>query len=86
YEPIWAIGTGKNATSKEITEVHFMIKKLLSAQFGKTAFNVRVLYGGSVSPENIDDIISTDNVDGVLVGGASLKAEHFSKIVIASGE
>lgn len=86
YEPIWAIGTGKNATPKEIVEVHSMIKKWLSGQFGEKGVNIRVLYGGSVSPDNINSIISSINVDGALVGSASLKADSFSKIVISSGE
>ncbi len=86
YEPVWAIGTGKNATPNEIVEVHTMIKELLSMKFRENDDNIRVLYGGSVKPENIDEIISSNNVDGALVGGASLKADSFSKIVKAAGE
>ncbi|WP_430735250.1 triose-phosphate isomerase [Halodesulfovibrio aestuarii] len=83
YEPVWAIGTGKVAGPEEIVEAHAIVRaKLLDILKGK-ANTTRVLYGGSVKPDNATQIIALDNVDGVLVGGASLKAESFSKIVTA---
>ncbi len=83
YEPVWAIGTGEVAGEKEISEAHAIIRKELRSMFGTQANNIRILYGGSVKPENADSIISIDNVDGVLVGGASLSAKSFSKIIFA---
>jgi triosephosphate isomerase len=81
YEPVWAIGTGVNATSKQIAEAHGLIKTKIMQQFGLTPY---VLYGGSVNPVNIDEILDTENVDGVLVGGASLKLETFLPLVKAA--
>lgn len=82
YEPVWAIGTGKTATKEQAQEVHAYIRKLLSELFDKTvAEEVRILYGGSVTPENINDLMAQPDIDGGLVGGASLKAEIFAKIV-----
>ncbi len=86
YEPVWAIGTGKNATSKEIRHVHRVIRGLICDIWGEIANDLRILYGGSVSPENIKEILHTPDVDGVLVGGASLQAESFGKIVQLAGE
>ncbi len=83
YEPVWAIGTGKVAGPQEILEAHRLVRKLLADRFGAKAGGMRILYGGSVKPENAAQIIGLDNVDGVLVGGASLQAESFSKIVTA---
>jgi triosephosphate isomerase len=78
YEPIWAIGTGKTATCTQIQEIHQLIRMLLSEVFGKTkAYNFRILYGGSVTAENIREIVSMPDVDGALVGGASLQAASF---------
>ncbi len=74
YEPVWAIGTGRNAKPEQIEEMHTLIKELT----GK-----RVLYGGSVKPENSDELASVKNVDGFLVGGASLDAEKFHKIALS---
>jgi triosephosphate isomerase len=82
YEPVWAIGTGKVAGPKEILEAHAMVRKLLSEKAGMSR-DVRILYGGSVKPDNASEIIGLDNVEGVLVGGASLQAESFSRIVRA---
>lgn len=82
YEPVWAIGTGKVAGPAEILEAHATVRAQL-AQLLTTGGNLRILYGGSVKPENTAEIISLDNVDGVLVGGASLQAESFSRIVLA---
>lgn len=82
YEPVWAIGTGKNATPKEAEEVHSFIRNLISEIYGKDiADEIRIQYGGSVTAENIEDLISQPDVDGALVGGASLKLDAFTKIV-----
>jgi len=84
YEPIWAIGTGKVPTLDQIGEVHDFIRTLLEKRFGEEAGQaVRLLYGGSVKPSNADDIFAVSNVDGALVGGASLKADDFSGIISA---
>ena len=85
YEPIWAIGTGRVAGLADIAEMHAAIRRLLEETYGEeTAAQVRVLYGGSVKPENARDILALDNVDGALVGGASLTAENFLGIVHAA--
>lgn len=83
YEPVWAIGTGKVAGPKEILESHALLRKFLRGIFGNTAEKMRLLYGGSVKADNAGEILGLDNVDGVLVGGASLQAESFSRIVLA---
>lgn len=83
YEPVWAIGTGEVAGPDEILEAHAFVRKVLISLFGDKANEMRVLYGGSVKPTNCAEIIALDNVDGVLVGGASLKGESFSEIVLA---
>jgi triosephosphate isomerase len=82
YEPVWAIGTGKVAGPEEVLEAHTMVRKLLCEKLGMSN-ELRILYGGSVKPDNASEIIGLDNVDGVLVGGASLQAESFSRIVRA---
>jgi len=82
YEPVWAIGTGKTATPEQAQEVHAMIRGLLGKLFdGGTAASVRILYGGSVKPDNVDALMSQPDIDGGLVGGASLKAEDFARLV-----
>ncbi|MCX8026231.1 MAG: triose-phosphate isomerase [Thermodesulfovibrionales bacterium] len=81
YEPIWAIGTGKTATTAQAQEAHEFIRKELQNIFGDKAQEVRILYGGSVTPENIDDLMACPDVDGALVGGASLKPDSFARIV-----
>jgi triosephosphate isomerase (TIM) len=82
YEPVWAIGTGKNATPAEAGEAHHHIRQRLSQWFGGTAADTcRILYGGSVKPENIRDLIGLPDVDGALVGGASLDPGTFIEIV-----
>ncbi len=82
YEPVWAIGTGKTATPELAEEVHLFIRQVLSDMFGSEKANsVRILYGGSVKPENAAGLLNMENIDGALVGGASLKAESFAKIV-----
>jgi len=82
YEPVWAIGTGKTATPELAEEVHSFIREVLAEMFGKEkADSVRILYGGSVKPENAAGLLKQPNIDGSLVGGASLKADSFAKIV-----
>jgi triosephosphate isomerase len=82
YEPVWAIGTGKTATSDQAQEVHQFLRSLIEKNFGKSlAKSVRILYGGSVKPDNVRELMGMADVDGALVGGASLNAETFSKIV-----
>jgi triosephosphate isomerase len=82
YEPIWAIGTGQTATPAQANEIHGKIRDLLSADFGDIVSNrVRILYGGSVKPENVDELMREPHIDGALVGGASLKADSFARIV-----
>lgn len=86
YEPVWAIGTGKNATGVQAQEAQQVIRKLLAKLYDEhTADVVCILYGGSVKPENIGEIIIQPDVDGALVGGASLETVSFSKIVKSSG-
>ncbi|MEO3430083.1 triose-phosphate isomerase [Pelagibius sp. CAU 1746] len=77
YEPVWAIGTGRTATPADVVEVHTEIRRLLVGLVGEGAQSVRILYGGSVKPDNAAELLSQANVDGALVGGASLKAEDF---------
>ena len=84
YEPIWAIGTGKVPTTGEIGEMHDALRRLLTNRFGAGGENVRILYGGSVKPSNAREIFLVPNVDGALVGGASLKAADFLPIVAAA--
>jgi len=87
YEPVWAIGTGKTATPDQAQEVHKFIRDLLKKNYGQeTADNVRIQYGGSVKPENITELMNKPDVDGALVGGASLKVESFSAIVAKASE
>ena len=82
YEPLWAIGTGKTASSKDAEEMCAFIRKEIEKSFGKKASQeVRIQYGGSVKPANIKDIMAMENIDGALVGGASLKADSFAKLV-----
>jgi triosephosphate isomerase len=82
YEPVWAIGTGKTATKEQAQEVHAFIRSTLVTLYEKTlADSVRILYGGSVKPENIDSLMAQPDVDGALVGGAALQAESFARII-----
>jgi triosephosphate isomerase len=85
YEPVWAIGTGKIPTTAEIAEMHAAIREKLVERYGDQGADVRILYGGSVKGSNADEIFAVDNVDGALVGGASLKASDFMPIVEAAG-
>ncbi len=82
YEPVWAIGTGKTATPEMAQEVHSYIRSILSDMFGSDASgSVPILYGGSVKPDNADTLMAQKDIDGALVGGASLKADSFGRIV-----
>lgn len=82
YEPVWAIGTGKTASDDQAQEVHQFIRSLVEKNFGTTlSDSIRILYGGSVKPDNVAGLMSMPDIDGALVGGASLDAESFSKIV-----
>ena len=82
YEPVWAIGTGKTATAAQAEEAHLFIRNKLKEQFNTdVAEKTRILYGGSVKPDNIDQLMAEKDIDGVLVGGASLKVDSFSRIV-----
>lgn len=83
YEPVWAIGTGRTPTLDQIAEVHGFIRTRLAATIKAEAAGTRLLYGGSVKPSNAADIFALPNVDGALVGGASLKAADFAPIVAA---
>ncbi len=81
YEPVWAIGTGHNATPEQAQEVHGFIREQLGKRFGAAAAGIRIQYGGSVKPDNVDALMSQVDIDGALVGGASLEPEAFSRIV-----
>jgi triosephosphate isomerase (TIM) len=82
YEPVWAIGTGKTATPEQADEVHAYIRQNISDKYGKeTASQLRILYGGSVTPENVDNLMAKENIDGALVGGASLKLDAFLRLI-----
>jgi triosephosphate isomerase len=82
YEPVWAIGTGKTASPEDAQNMHADIRAFVVRRFGKDAADkVRILYGGSVKPDNIKELMACPDVDGALVGGASLKADSFSKII-----
>jgi triosephosphate isomerase (TIM) len=84
YEPVWAIGTGRNATPEQANVVHSAIREALRDAYGaQSAAAMRILYGGSVSPDNVDSLMSKPDIDGALVGGASLKADSFVRIVRA---
>ena len=83
YEPVWAIGTGLVPTLAQIAEVHAQIRAALTARFGTDGANFRILYGGSVKPSNAAEIFGVPDVDGALVGGASLKSADFSPIIAA---
>ncbi len=81
YEPVWAIGTGKTATPEMAQEVHKMIRKELTALFGDAADKIRILYGGSMKPENASELLDQPDIDGGLIGGASLKAKSFLQLI-----
>lgn len=82
YEPVWAIGTGKTASPEQAQEMHAFIRRIIRETHGETVGDgIRILYGGSVKPDNVRELMSQDDVDGALVGGASLEAESFAQIV-----
>ncbi len=81
YEPVWAIGTGLTPTTDDVKQIHAAIRADLVARFGAEGSKMRILYGGSVKPSNAKELMSVDNVDGALVGGASLKASDFLGII-----
>ena len=82
YEPVWAIGTGKTATPEMAAEAHRMVRSLVASKFGAdAAAAIRILYGGSVKPDNVSSLMAQEDIDGALVGGASLDPASFSKIV-----
>jgi triosephosphate isomerase len=85
YEPVWAIGTGRTATPEMAQEVHAFIRQRLAERLGETTAEVRIQYGGSVKPGNAADLMAEPDIDGALVGGASLDAQDFAKIVHAGG-
>lgn len=85
YEPVWAIGTGLTPTAADVAEVHGAIRERLVARFGEDGAGMRILYGGSVKPQNARELMGIANVDGALVGGASLKAADFTGIISAYG-
>jgi triosephosphate isomerase len=81
YEPVWAIGTGRHATPEQAVEVHRTVRGALAQKLGAAEQSIRILYGGSVSPENIGDLTAAPEIQGALVGGASLEAEKFTELV-----
>ncbi len=81
YEPIWAIGTGKTASSDDANNMCAFIRNIIGNLYGEEKENIRIQYGGSVKPENIKELMDKDHIDGALVGGASLKAEDFQKLI-----
>jgi triosephosphate isomerase len=86
YEPVWAIGTGKNATPVEAEEVHRFIRNIVRDLYGDVCNNTRILYGGSVTADNISELMGMEDIDGALVGGASLKSEGFIGIIKKASE
>lgn len=86
YEPVWAIGTGLTPTPDDVDIVHGAIRVALAQRFGEEGGKMRILYGGSVKPDNARELMSIDNVNGALVGGASLKADDFLRIISAYGK
>jgi len=82
YEPVWAIGTGLSATPEQAEEVHVYVRKLLSSKYGTSiSNNIRIIYGGSVSVQNCDSLLSQNNIDGFLVGKASFEGQDFIQIL-----
>ncbi|NQV22646.1 MAG: triose-phosphate isomerase [Rhodospirillales bacterium] len=84
YEPVWAIGSGLTPTEEQIAEVHGFIRDKLNTRYSQEGQGIRILYGGSVKPENATDLLAIDNVDGALVGGASLKATDLWRIACSA--
>ncbi|HKA25707.1 MAG TPA: triose-phosphate isomerase [Candidatus Eisenbacteria bacterium] len=85
YEPVWAIGTGRTATPAQAQEVHALLRARLGERFGESGRRVRILYGGSCTADSAGDLLSQEDVDGTLVGGASLEAKGFARIARAAG-
>lgn len=85
YEPVWAIGSGLTPTPRDVADMHGFIRQLVAARYGEAAQQIRILYGGSVKPSNAAELMAVENVDGALVGGASLKAEEFLPIARVYG-
>ena len=85
YEPVWAIGTGLTPTAQDVEQVHAFIRKLLTERFNEEGARMRILYGGSVKPSNAAELMAVANVNGALVGGASLKAADFLGIIAGAG-
>jgi len=82
YEPVWAIGTGKTASAEQAQEVHIFVRSILADIFDKTiASQLRILYGGSVKPDNISSLMAQNDIDGALVGGAALKIDSFDRLI-----
>jgi triosephosphate isomerase len=82
YEPVWAIGTGRTATPEMAAEAHRLLRGLARRQFGELqAEGIRILYGGSVKPDNVGGLMAQEEIDGALVGGASLKVDSFTSLV-----
>jgi len=86
YEPVWAIGTGRTPTVADVGAMHRAIRERLAAIYGEAGSDVRILYGGSVKPDNAAELLAADEVGGALVGGASLTAESFLGIIVAAAE
>ena len=86
YEPVWAIGTGRTPTVEDVGAMHRAIRERLKAIYGPAGEQVRILYGGSVKPDNAAELLAADEVGGALVGGASLTAESFLGIIVAAAE
>lgn len=85
YEPVWAIGTGETASNEQAQEMHSYIRKLIEARFGdKVSQAIRILYGGSVNPKNAEELFACEDIDGGLIGGASLKSRDFVEVVKAA--
>jgi len=84
YEPVWAIGTGRTPTVEDVASVHGAIRKALEERFGEAGKSIKILYGGSVKPDNAAELLAVDHVNGALVGGASLKASDFLAIAKAA--
>ena len=84
YEPVWAIGTGKTATPEQAEEVHAAIRNFLIEQYGTQGAEISILYGGSINPSNVTELMACPNINGGLVGGASLKAEDFANLCKAT--
>jgi triosephosphate isomerase len=86
YEPVWAIGTGKTASAQQAQDMHAVIRKHIASKYdGSTADNISILYGGSVNAGNAKELFACSDVDGGLVGGASLKSREFTEIIKAIG-